>query len=80
MPVDPAQLPCWTCECPEAEDVQFWLGRCDSVEKHLSPSGWPPGCCHTKLIAVVPKAEAEAARAQASIRPDGASYARAAAR
>jgi hypothetical protein len=71
LPRDPAQLPCWKCERPEAEDVRFWLGACDSIEKNLSPLGWPPGCCHVRCIAVVPKAEAEAARAQASVGQGG---------
>jgi hypothetical protein len=52
--------PTWACTCPEAQDVRFWLGACsdEDTEKQLSPQRWPPGCCHVRVVAVVPVADA----------------------
>jgi hypothetical protein len=56
VPIDRMQLPCWTCTRPEAAEVRYWLGSCsdEDIETQRSPSGWPLGCCHVRVVGVVP--------------------------
>jgi hypothetical protein len=48
----PPAYPCETCPAPQAEDVRGWLRSCsaEDVPRQLSPSGWPPGCCHVQAV------------------------------
>jgi len=64
MAFDRMQLPCWTCDRPQAADARAWLGACsdEDAEKQCSPSGWPPFCCHVQLVGVVSGDTARAAR------------------
>ena len=56
MPIDRAQLPCWTYDKPQAMDARAWLGQHsgDDVEHQCSPSGLPLNCCRVRVVGVVP--------------------------
>jgi len=56
MPIDRMQLPCWTCDQPQAADVRAWLAGVsdEDIETQRSPSGWPLLCCHVKVVGTVP--------------------------
>ena len=53
MPTDRTQLPCWSCDKPQAIDV--WLRQCsdNDVEQQCSPSGLPLCCCRVRIVGVV---------------------------
>src|SRR5262245_42325361 len=52
MPVGRMQLPCWTCERPQALDARAWLANCsdEDLEKRVSPSGLPLNCCRIRTV------------------------------
>jgi hypothetical protein len=56
MPIDRMQMPCWTCDKPQAIDACAWLGACsgDDVEHQCSPSGLPLNCCRVRVVGTVP--------------------------
>jgi hypothetical protein len=60
MPIDRMSLPCWSCRRPEADDARRWLGSAseDDIVHHRSPMGWPPGCCHVRVVGVLPRTDA----------------------
>jgi hypothetical protein len=49
-----AQLPCASCDRPEAAEVRLRCGQVSDVsELELSPSGTPAGCCRRRVVGVL---------------------------
>jgi hypothetical protein len=63
MPIDRTAFPCW--QCPEGADARFWLGNNapEDIPAGLSPHGWPPGCCHVRIVAQTARPDVAAVRA-----------------
>jgi hypothetical protein len=48
-----AELPCWSCDRPQAADVRHQLrSNADADAGQASPAGLPMGCCRVRTFSI----------------------------
>jgi hypothetical protein len=69
-----AQLPCASCERPEATEIRLRCGQVsDMSELDLSPLGTPAGCCKRKVVGTM-TSDTSSSRPPAAARRMGRRY------